>query len=54
MELGVGGFDGVASAAAAQAAEGEVVVEGEDFFGVVEAFDVLAGLREVLRAIDVL
>lgn len=54
VKLGVRRLDGVTGTAAAQAAQGEVVVQGEDLFGVVEAFDVLSGFGEVLCAVDML
>ena len=47
LNLRHGGVDGVGGADAAEAAEGEVVVQDEDLLGVVEALDVLAGLGVV-------
>lgn len=54
LELRVSRFDRVRSANRPEAAQREVIMQGQNFLCVVEALDVLVGLREVLRAIDVL
>lgn len=54
LELRVFGLDRIAGASGAQARKREMVVQSDHALRIVEAFDVLIRLREVLRAIDVL